>query len=420
MLRGTTFVVALFVSAAVLAQSLEERARAHGFILSIDEYEQHSILAKDDSSRFYVAIDGKLSFTTIEVYDYMSGTGDREVADEELASLKDLMPDIWAVTSRPRYYLGGDWNRSAELKFLHGGTMRHVARVHQLLAIMAAEDGRHEDVQKSLRAMQTVSGHASDQPGMIGDLVARSVEELMYATIVSAANYFADDGQGLSMLTDFVGSLNERPLMTGLRMEVPFALSLIEQLVSGEVPLSYLLSSPIEEVEGTGWDALLPIVNDRDPLRDRYLRIMLDVADAWGDHAAVVKVQDDFDAELEEDTEDVAVMLSKMVMSVLVPTYSSAHAGELTFVARARITKIGLAAMKMRRTSGEWPTLDAAAQTAGADPADPFGDRLHYVPSGDSLTMYSNGRDMADNGGKRREGADSAYDWPIVTFRVSS
>ena len=416
MLRGTTFVVALFVSATGLAQSLEDRVRAHGFILSFDEYEQHSILAKDDSYRYYVAIDGTLSFTTVELYDYMSGNGDREVADEALVSVEYLMADIWAVTSRPRYYLGGDWSRYAELRFPHGDTMSRVARLHRMLAVMAAEDGRHEDLLKSLRAMQTVSGHAADQPGLIGVLVARSVEDRMHATIVTAANYFADDAQGLAMLTEFVGSLPERPLMTGLKRQLPLTLNLIEQLVNGELPLSYLLTS-FERLDALGLDTLFRLSDNEDPLRERYLRIMLDFAEVWGDHAAVVNVEDEMDAELEEDTEDMAVMLSNMVMLALLPMYSGGHAGELTSVARARITKIGLAAMQIRRTSGEWPTLEAAAQTAGVDPADPFGDRIHYLPSKNSLTMYSNGRDMEDHGGKRREGPDSPYDWPIVTFR---
>lgn len=296
--------------------------------------------------------------------------------------------------------------------------MRRVAGLHRLLVVTAAEDGRYEDVLKSLRAMQTVAGHAADQPGLLGALVAQSVDVSTHAAIVRVATYFSDDEKGLALLTEFVASMKETPFMTGLRREVPLTLAVIDQLASGEVKLSDVLGeSSGQGAAGTSVDKLLPFADYHDSMRERYLRIMVGYADVWGDHAAVVKVEEALDAELEEDTEDLATILSNMVMAVLLPMTSSTHYGELSARVRARMTKIGLAAMEYRRANGAWPTLEVAAQTAEVDPADPFGDRIHYLPSGDSLTMYSNGRDMADNGGRRREGPDSQYDSPIVTFR---
>ncbi|MCH7905638.1 MAG: hypothetical protein IH944_13865 [Armatimonadetes bacterium] len=115
---GAICIVAFFMSATQSAQSLQERARAYGFLLAIDEYEQHTIAPKYDSHRFYVAVDHNLRFLPREVYAYWSGNGDRKIADEVLASYEDIMPELWAVTSRPRYYQPGDWNRSWTSRFV--------------------------------------------------------------------------------------------------------------------------------------------------------------------------------------------------------------------------------------------------------------------------------------------------------------
>ncbi|MCH7892347.1 MAG: ferrochelatase [Gemmatimonadetes bacterium] len=94
---------------------------------------------------------------------------------------------------------------------------------------------------------------------------------------------------------------------------------------------------------------------------------MFDYAEALGDHAAVVEVQEELEAELDEESEDMSLIVSNIVMSAILMQEVFTHGSELTTRVRAKMTKIGLAALEMRRLNGSWPTLDAAAQAAGVD-----------------------------------------------------
>ncbi|MCH8979838.1 MAG: hypothetical protein IH945_11440 [Armatimonadetes bacterium] len=418
MLRGPVCLAILSVSVSGGAQDLEERLRAQGFILRIDEYEQLSILAKDDSFRFYDAFEWDLEPLRKVLYDTAFDEGDRKAGDEALASNADLMSDLWEVTSKPRYYLDEDWG-DIHFRVPHMSTMRSIARIHRLLTIMAAEDGRYEDVLRSLQAMQTLSVHAADLPGLLGASTAQGINAMSRFAIAESGSRLADDEEGLALLIKFVGSLPEWQEMTGLKMEVPMTLAFIDQLASGDLTISNIRRASVGlDSEESDPPEFLRFHKHHAAIRERYLGFVLDFAEAWGDHAAVIKVQAEIDADLEKETNDEATMLSNMALLILLPIYESSHGWDMADWVRTKMIKIGLVAMETHRTSGEWPTLSEAAKTAGVDPSDPFGDLIHYLPSENGLTLYSNGLDMDDDGGKRTGGEGTLRDGPIVIFRV--
>ena len=395
------------------AESIEYLAE-QGFIFDVDKLEQNHIERKDDSFPYYVILDKQAPpFLPKTLFDYAIGKESRSEADIEFKRYEPILPYIWQVTDYPRYKVPGDWSNFATLRIPHTVIISRVAQVHRILAIMAAEDGDKDKVKASLEALLVLIQHGKDQLGGLGALKADSVEALLCSATSHIASMHSEDQEMLQMLRVYLDQVSECTDQYSIKAGFPLYLSILEGVESGRIPLDDIGGEfPIKSSSMIKKN--MPVV------KKRFLDYIASISQAWDDHAKVESLTDDFFAEFDRKGLDVNRNFQNEVLYLTSIYGANWHDSEQRAKAMARTSKVFLAALDLRLESESWPTLDEAAAEANTSHKDPFGDDLHYIVDSNSLTIYSNGQDRVDDGGKHRVGSSYSFDYPIYEITVSA
>ncbi len=94
----------------------------------------------------------------------------------------------------------------------------------------------------------------------------------------------------------------------------------------------------------------------------------------------------------------------------LAPRFHRVAEQVLLASAACKVTRIGVAAVRLRQEAGAWPTLSEAADLAGVDPADPLSDDpLKFLVTGNRLVVHSAGVSLSSSDARtgRRSGYES-------------
>lgn len=320
------------------------------------------------------------------------------VAAEHVVQLLDhprvveFLASIERGTARPGYRQELDYSQGAGILMPHIGENRNISRILSVTARRQAAAGKTDDAWHTAMLGIRFADSLREEPIFISQLVrvaqlAIAVEALR--TVAAVAPPSADDCAKLETL---LASFESREMLVRAFDG--------DRLILGEWAFR-LPASNLRQLDGS--DSMCPGVI---PLILRPLR--------GPDHAAYLRVMRGYARNAEEpyapgDAGIVDKMLSEVpryciLTRMLVPALSATRTKFTAMIAKARVTRAGLAAIRFKQEHGAFPPDLQALDLANAD--DPFtGKPLIYSTTDRSFTIYSVGVNLVDDGGTK--GKDS-------------
>jgi hypothetical protein len=282
-------------------------------------------------------------------------------------------------------------------------------RIRQSVSLMAI-DARHKAAVGDARgaiadvqAMFDVARHFNEEPLLIGLLVAISLDSRACATLESVLNTSPLSSEELEGVKIDAAFSSRRGLDRALRMEEAFGLWTLAG-VGGQMPVRDAVQ--LVEMAGEKPNPWIPQFR-----LDSFYRVMLlsDDLEAYRQimHQYRPQLTQNYQ-EMRERWQAVEKQISTnrtgMFASMLVPALSRTQDSAAQGEAQHRLAQVGLALHRYRAKHGRIPEKldDLTTEFLSVVPRDPFDNQpLRYKLTDSGCVVYSIGRDLIDDGGKR-------------------
>jgi hypothetical protein len=304
----------------------------------------------------------------------------------------EFLATIERGSARPGYRQELDYSKGAGLLLPHVTENRNVSRILSVLVRRQAVAGDVDAAWRMAMAGIRFADSLRDEPLLISQLVRIAQFAMAAEALWAAAEIVPPSADQVAKLETLLASFENRaPLVRSFDGE---------RLLLGEWAFS-LPSSAITQMAGNDRKVLWAFYSGFRPLLRRdhvaYLRVLRSATRNAAEPCAAR------DPELDE------LMLKDVpryciLTQMTVPAFSAAKAKFTAMIARARVTRAGLAAIRFKQEQGAFASDLQALKLANAD--DPFtGKPLIYRPTDRGFTIYSVGMNMVDDGGTK--GKDS-------------
>jgi hypothetical protein len=390
-----------------LSKALEE-ARTNGLVVDLSELESSipgpnpTALAawkRADEMEFSSENTSKLVAARgwSEVFDQMRrGQANASDAAAALVAAKDKLDAYETAANFEPFTIERSWDELHTSQFPESQYFRNGIRHISARAVYLAQTGDVDGAIRDLRTCMRIFRLVSEQPFLVGKMAhIRTVYPIVQAVqsmaiilrgnssalnqIENAISDFAVD-ESSEFLGHQLAGLRHATLLMRTQNRQP---SEFTQRDIGFLDWYYVKGARAAEAMLTEY--------------------FVELAKVWPDPEAVRNVQREFRST--SAFLDPGVGLAKALVPRLDRFAVQINASD----ALSRVTRIGVAALRLRSESGNWPTLSEAAVAAGVSAADPFSEGpFKYRIQSNGLVVYSIGQNLRDDGGNvdRREGHD--------------
>ncbi len=316
------------------------------------------------------------------------------VTAEHMARLLDhprvveFLASIERGSARPGYRQEVDYSQGAGILMPENGENHGVSKLLSVLARQQAADGRTEAAWSTAMLGIRFADSLRTEPILISQLVRVAQVSIAVDALRAVVEFAPPSGADVAKLEALLASFESRE---------PFVRTFdTERLAFGEWGFR---NHGFELVAATGQK---PSVT---PLNLFYFCAL----SQW-DHAAYLRILRNITRNAAEpyapgdagigDQMINAVPRYCIVTWALVPSLSATKATFTAMIAKARVTRAGLAAIRFKQEHGAYPSDLQALKLANAD--DPFtGKPLIYRPTDRGFTIYSVGMNVVDDGGTK-------------------
>jgi hypothetical protein len=354
--------------------------------------------------------DGALMKILIQGSSSRAKPADRVKGREAFQKLSKYVTLAEQAADRPGCDFKRDWSKGFYLEFPEFRAMKDLAR---LLAYKAELQSKAGDWQGSLRSVaraQRIAQHAGTDGTLIGMLVQVANETIA----LSAFRRIVDThDRNPAFLTAADKTLKGFGSLPDIRRTMGSELVLGRMAIQGISSLRDISKMSGNE-NGSASSGLegMPLGMLRGAFEARlvreYARLEPNLPRDPEEWAQSKKALVDMNDRVESDKSPMGIM-----NQIMMPIGSQAADAVGKLQAERRLTATALYLLQARLNGPLPKSLPADPKISG----DPFGTgALHYLPAGGGFTLYSNGPDRKDSGGKIRSGSSSDFD-VVVKFR---
>lgn len=365
----------------------------------------------DDEFSEQTTADGALVKVLIQGSSSRAKLADRVKGREAYQNLSKYVAIAEQAADRPGCDFKRDWSKGFYLEFPEFRAMKDLAR---LLAYKAELQSKAGDWQGSLRSIaraQRIAQHAGTDGTLIGMLVQVADETIA----LSAFRRIVDiHDRNPAFLTAADKTLKGFGPLPSIRRTMG------SELVLGRMGIRGISSlRDISKLSGGGEDGAsnsglenMPLGMLRGAFEARlvheYVLLEPNLPRDPEEWAQAKKALVDMNTRVEADHSPMGIM-----NQIMMPVGAQAADAVGKLQAERRLTATALYLLQARLNGPLPKSLPADPKVSG----DPFGTGpLHYLPANDGFTLYSNGPDRKDSGGKIRSGSSSDFD-VVVKFR---
>lgn len=370
------------------------RARAQGLPVSKEQLLERPT-APDDSSSEYAKflLAGRLSGKTTNwpktVRDYKAG----ELSIKEVGKLlekDDTVHDYVRIASHSGFSPKRDYSDFQSVTLPEYQAIKLIEEVLGLRAVYAASKGNQSTAVENFRLAANVAKHAGQEKFLVSGLVDCATRVLWSWFVADAAGWL--DEKHLNDLITLANSFDEPDYLDALGMEIMFVRAVADKVRKE--------GSRLGDRDPAYKDVK---VSEADLAKSETIAIgwLVETAEKWDDANAVREISQKIDSLEDKDN-------AHAFAALILPRLYQFKNAELRAKAVTETTRIGLAAVKARRSRGTWPTLAEASKMAGVANADPFtGAAYGYVAEPARLLVYCYGPDGKNDFGKKANGGDN-------------
>ena len=299
-------------------------------------------------------------------------------------------------TLKPSCRYNLDFFKGPALALPHLSDLRNVSRIICAKARLQALDGQYDAAWQTVITNLRLADGLRNEPLLISQLVRFSLFGMTADTIQSLCLGSTPSDIQYSKITELISDVEDiTPFLNAVDCE---------RLLFGDwvfnvpiVELKKMLEMSEDNDKGFTLIAAFPPLFHRDYAA--YLTVM-------HTHAkSTTPVYTEKDNQLEEEIFN-KVPKYCILTRLLVPAMSSVKRSYNANIARARITRTGLAALQYKQTNGSFP--EKLSDLSLQNIADPFlGGPLQYKSNPSGFIVYSIGENLEDDGGVRSKNKHS-------------
>jgi hypothetical protein len=316
------------------------------------------------------------------------------VTAEHMARLLDhprvveFLASIERGSTRPGYRQEVDYSQGAGILMPDNGENHGVSKLLSVLARQQAADGRTEAAWSTAMLGIRFADSLRTEPILISQLVRVAQVSIAVDALRAVVEFAPPSGADVAKLEALLASFESREaLVRSLDGD---------RLLIGEWVFKQPASA-IPHLFGKNFECMMVISGVLTPLKRldhaAYLRILRNITRNAAEPYAPG------DAGIGDQMIN-AVPRYCIVTWALVPSLSATKATFTAMIAKARVTRAGLAAIRFKQEHGAYPSDLQALKLANAD--DPFtGKPLIYRPTDRGFTIYSVGMNVVDDGGTK-------------------
>lgn len=317
------------------------------------------------------------------------------VTAEHMARLLDhprvaeFLAAIERGSARPGYRQEGDYSQGAGILMPNIGENRSISKILSVLARQQTAAGRTEAAWSTAMLGIRFADSLRTEPILISQLVRMAQLGLAMESLRTVAEIEPPSGADGAKLETLLASFESREaLVRSLDGD---------RLLLGEWAFK-LPASAIPHLTGKNFECMMVISGVLTPLKRldhaAYLRIMRYYACNAAEPYAPG------DAGIGDQMKKAVPRYCILTSASLVSAFSATKAQFTAMIARVRVTRAGLAAIRFKQEHGAFPSDLQALKLANAD--DPFtGKPLIYRPIDRGFTIYSVGVNLVDDGGTK-------------------
>ncbi len=399
----------LHIYASVLLNRELAAIRENGDPLRFSEIEPPALPDARNAARVYERATKSLRFSPEEKYALQAtrlgaSAGDKKRIESAVANNRQALELARQAAAMPQCRFPLDWKSDpTNFLFPHYAQVRQLARLLAMNAEIQARRGNGAAALDDARALFGMAHHLSNEPYLIGFLVAQSVDALAHRAL----------GEALKVVPLSVAQAHE------LEASLPkddwtkaFRRSLVGERMMGIFAFESLgktSSNTANEDEDSSGIAPFALVWTRAPLlwvsrpvikmdEVQTLRMWRQMLDSPGSQQVPRSVAFGQAQDAAVDNAPFYAMLTK----ILFPVFSQASDHRDYAEVRRRQREVALALACFRTARGHYPALLSQAETVWKTPLplDPYSQKpFIYRLNGKDFTLYSVGVNRTDDGG---------------------
>lgn len=375
-----------------------------GFLTSADEANRAYKKGKEDSSETWRSLkaQGLQSLHKAVVAGEWNKVSNLLKEHKEFVDGCDIAIDFESFTPKR------DWNLGFYMLFKECAVMKDAAIVFGAKAAMVYRAGnKSEYIEYLSKAIKICHWLASDMP-MIPKLVARACVRIVEESLRPIWAQLSNDKTALAQTYALVKTLNALDFRSALNGEVVLARTVIDDLRSGRLSADkFLKHVSADEPPPLLVKALLnkSLLNR---VEAKVCKLYLDTIKAWTNRSEVERLYREFSRE--PGALDFA---SSYALMITLDT-SAFKRSELRYAADCDALVIGVAMLRSKCETGNWPSFKATTAKESRAAIDPDGRELKCRTNGSGLIIYSVGKNGLDDGGVGATGESASEDDRIL------
>lgn len=421
-----------FGSAAAMANDQYRAWQKNGLPITQDEVVQSPPPAQEDNAAELIKEAGLLleknerdirEIKFGEEAAYRSGK-----MKSDLAKQAEVLTLARRASQKSSFRIAHDWDDQDNAIFESFSTIKGLAKLLVAQAELDAREGRGEAMVADIRAARKLAVLCSQEPTMIADLVAISIDAIVMAGAARCASLVAEDRQVLTSLEGAINSTNWAENWEAIfRAEAYCSLAYYRNATNKQF---------IDELNGRAnhYDEDSPsipreIVRTGLPSQHLPRAVSAEMMSYWNEFYPRIKTPNpDLDTLFADMQKrgldyDQSSSLAKKLAGMSVAMYEQARQSQKRRVSGDRATIAYIKMLQFRAESNRWPKDLAEAGVKGAAAVDEIdGQPLRYRVDGASARVWHVGNNGIDDGGVTRAEAQVAktraddgawiYPWP--------
>jgi hypothetical protein len=278
-------------------------------------------------------------------------------------------------------------------------------------AVRKAEKGDLAGSEADFKRAAKVAYHASQEDLVMSEFLTTVITDHWWRAAVKASAAKPEFKAALAAVSMTLPAVEAKK---GVGTDLPIILATIQRIRDKKVTYSKVagFGEPVI-IDGKNMDDILSKrLDEAEAIAAAYA---VKAYDNWDDRKKMLQMIHDAEHMAQnEGPEDTAIhAFEALAMSFSLPLKN----GEALSQAELECFRIAAAAADMKKATGAWPDLDAAAKRAGTGTTDPFsGNKYQFKTNGDKVTVYSVGLDGNDDKGKPYKPGEMKGTDIVVTF----
>ena len=330
--------------------------------------------------------------------------GANEKALSVLATNKASIDKVVEATSKKDWYVERDFDRSIIVMYPEFASLKNAAKLLTQRAIVSAQKGDDKAALRDFRAARKLGQYSSQEPTLIGLLVAIAIDSIVLRCAENLATEFASD---ITKTAELQAALDSSgyPLdaTDALRGEVFMIVAFMRNYdqFGGEKMMKSMIDPDFENLDDElSQKEFVPVTagEPKNPQARAILNASLSVWNRLFKEYGSYPLKPGWSALLDQEVQrlETSKSLSDRYAAALFTVFSQAEGAFKKNAYRRDVTNALLAVLRYKQGTGKLPKT---LEDAGVNIKDEYGKPVVYKVDGQSFQIYSLGANGVDDGG---------------------